>query len=298
MDPADPYFTGTKEEVRLDPTDALFVDVIHTDTGHFLNIILGNGGLGIKEPIGHVDIYPNGGEQQPNCDPSLVSTIQTDGIYEGAKQFVACNHMRVLYLMIESINPKKCSFRAVPCDNYEAFKLGKCTQCGYRGCSLMGLDADTVKPSLGQTQIKYYLDTNGNEDYCSYNYGIKIHLAHTSSGKTQKGKIWIQLQGLYGITKELELTTSSQDFQHGQDFGFVTNTDFDPGELNHIQFKWDNDYSLLKPWQWPLFKDTTLYLSKIEVIEFQTMKTFEFCGNGNGIKPKDLKVIQASKSCS
>jgi len=31
LDPAEPYFQGTPPIVRLDPTDAKFVDVIHTD---------------------------------------------------------------------------------------------------------------------------------------------------------------------------------------------------------------------------------------------------------------------------
>ena len=31
LDPADPYFQYTDPEVRLDPTDATFVDILHTD---------------------------------------------------------------------------------------------------------------------------------------------------------------------------------------------------------------------------------------------------------------------------
>lgn len=44
LDPAEPCFEGTPELVRLDPSDAQFVDVIHTDAapiipnmGEFLN---------------------------------------------------------------------------------------------------------------------------------------------------------------------------------------------------------------------------------------------------------------------
>lgn len=32
LDPAQPYFQGTPIEVRLDKTDAEFVDIIHTDS--------------------------------------------------------------------------------------------------------------------------------------------------------------------------------------------------------------------------------------------------------------------------
>ncbi|CAF3398658.1 unnamed protein product, partial [Rotaria sp. Silwood2] len=39
LDPAGPYFENTDPVVRLDPTDALFVDVIHTDGAH--NLLLG-----------------------------------------------------------------------------------------------------------------------------------------------------------------------------------------------------------------------------------------------------------------
>lgn len=33
LDPAGPFFTGMKTVVRLDPTDAQFVEVIHSNTG-------------------------------------------------------------------------------------------------------------------------------------------------------------------------------------------------------------------------------------------------------------------------
>ena len=50
LDPAGPHFEGREPKVRLDPDDAIFVDVIHTsDT------------LGDFNQIGDVDFYPNHG---------------------------------------------------------------------------------------------------------------------------------------------------------------------------------------------------------------------------------------------
>lgn len=66
LDPAGPGFFLRGPNMRLDPTDADFVDVIHTAAGtfgHFAN-------------LGHVDFYPNGGVKQPNC---TIASIQKMG---------------------------------------------------------------------------------------------------------------------------------------------------------------------------------------------------------------------------
>ncbi|XP_063899068.1 uncharacterized protein LOC135119159 [Helicoverpa armigera] len=63
LDPALPLFSGLPLAQRLDPGDADFVDVIHTDAGIF----------GYKEPIGHADFFPNGGKSpQPGCELEVV----------------------------------------------------------------------------------------------------------------------------------------------------------------------------------------------------------------------------------
>lgn len=62
LDPAGPFFEGKNNAVRLDQTDAKFVDVIHTNTDLALGL-----GLGAKDSSGHLDFYVNGGQQQPGC---------------------------------------------------------------------------------------------------------------------------------------------------------------------------------------------------------------------------------------
>ncbi|XP_076640545.1 phospholipase A1 isoform X2 [Colletes latitarsis] len=69
LDPAQPCFKNADSTVKLHKSDASFVDIIHTN-GKLLSEI----GLGLPEPTGHVDFYPNGGKSQPGC-------IKTDSSY-------------------------------------------------------------------------------------------------------------------------------------------------------------------------------------------------------------------------
>jgi len=69
LDPSKALFLTPDISQRLDPSDAVFVDVIHTDI--FVH--------GILQPVGHVDFYPNKGVVQPNCGP-----------VDDGKQFFIC----------------------------------------------------------------------------------------------------------------------------------------------------------------------------------------------------------------
>ena len=62
LDPAGPFFQGRDLAVRLDKSDAKFVDVIHTNTEIAFTM-----GLGSEDPSGHIDFFVNGGKHQPGC---------------------------------------------------------------------------------------------------------------------------------------------------------------------------------------------------------------------------------------
>ena len=62
LDPAKPYFDVVSVDKRIQSTDAIFVDIIHTNSGE-----LWQGAVSFPDALGHVDFYPNGGSHQIGC---------------------------------------------------------------------------------------------------------------------------------------------------------------------------------------------------------------------------------------
>ncbi|XP_052271535.1 pancreatic triacylglycerol lipase-like, partial [Dreissena polymorpha] len=156
LDPAGPAFEGTDQAVRLDPDDAIFVDVIHTDAEHILS-----GGFGIKQPVGAVDFYPNGGKDQPGCPTTYFAQIKWlfSGNFQLINNFI-CSHMRVLEFFTESIN-SACQFKASLCPHIDATSWMQCQDCQNGACAKMGFHVDpTSKPG------SYFLLTNPSSPYC------------------------------------------------------------------------------------------------------------------------------------
>ncbi|GFY71072.1 pancreatic triacylglycerol lipase [Trichonephila inaurata madagascariensis] len=160
LDPAGPCFQNSPAEVRLDPTDALFVDIIHTDGA---DIILR--GLGMNEPLGHMDFFPNGGSLQLGC----VRTSQSDSAAGRAINFTAawrlngCDHDRANRYFHESIQ-SKCKFDSVKCDDYEDYEKGKCNKSNSIS-AYMGFHAQ-MKTEL-DNPAKFYLRTNAEAPFCA-----------------------------------------------------------------------------------------------------------------------------------
>lgn len=112
LDPAGPYFHNTPNEVRLDPSDADFVDVIHTNAVRLLFefgkfsiqtnyteawkrileafiLLLSISGAGTINACGHLDFYPNGGKHMPGCEDLITPLFNFDfNAYKEGKYFL------------------------------------------------------------------------------------------------------------------------------------------------------------------------------------------------------------------
>ncbi|XP_069002577.1 lipase member H-like [Embiotoca jacksoni] len=175
LDPAGPQFTGSPPEGRLDPTDAQFVDVLHTDID----------ALGFRAPLGHIDFYANGGTDQPGCP----KTIFSGGAY------FKCDHQRSVLLFLDSVNAKgTCAVRAFPCSSYKDFLNGNCLNCeqfGAAGCPQFGYDVTEWKDALLNVgPKKYYFTTNAQSPFCMTNYRVDVMIWNK---ETQWGYMAIKL---------------------------------------------------------------------------------------------------------
>lgn len=174
LDPAGPQFTGTPPEDRLDPSDALFVDALHTDID----------ALGFRQTLGHIDFYANGGTDQPGCP----LTIFSGGAY------FKCDHQRSVFLYMESIQ-RTCVSRVYPCSSYKDFLDGNCLSCerfGTDGCPVFGYDVIHQKDVLLRlNQTKTYFRTNAQSPFCMTSYRVDVV---TWNQEAHWGYITIKLQ--------------------------------------------------------------------------------------------------------
>ncbi|XP_058793490.1 pancreatic lipase-related protein 2-like isoform X2 [Phymastichus coffea] len=164
LDPAQPCFTAVDLLLRLDKSDAPFVDVIHTN-GVFLSRL----GLGLPQSIGHLDFFPNGGKIQPGCELSKY-TIPVITAPKEVIQNAICSHGRSYSYFMESINiavMKNCSFWAQPWDrtyrNAEQILRTDCKTS--KTCIEMGINSENYK-----YRGTFFVLTSSSEPYCNNGY--------------------------------------------------------------------------------------------------------------------------------
>ncbi|KAL3175476.1 hypothetical protein MRX96_048464 [Rhipicephalus microplus] len=189
LDPAGPYFFHMPPAVRLDPTDADFVDVIHSDASLPFSFIANLGlfnekGFGIDQLVGHVDFYPNNGNKQPGCRMQHINSLLLEGMLESVRRLAACDHQRSVDYFTATINRRLCLPVGVACRSWEEFTAGRCGGCASRRgrCAVMGFLADKARrlPRRRSSEraqgnsLKLYLKTNPEPPYCLFQYQIIV----------------------------------------------------------------------------------------------------------------------------
>uniref|UniRef100_A0A336LHV9 CSON010281 protein n=1 Tax=Culicoides sonorensis TaxID=179676 RepID=A0A336LHV9_CULSO len=135
LDPALPSFGKLSESERLCPTDAEYVEVIHSNSGE----------LGFKEPIGTADFYPNFGQIIDSRMPGCVTAT--------------CSHAMSFKYFAESVLTPF-AFVSYKCSSYSALLRGNC-KLGTSTTSYMG--GNDMR--IGKLPGIFVLKTNMFEPY-------------------------------------------------------------------------------------------------------------------------------------
>jgi len=242
LDPAGPYYEYHHPLVRLDPTDATFVDVIHTDSKSILIK-----GFGSEQAMGHADYYPNGGYHQPGCH--LVD--------KAPDQYVACSHYRAVRYFMETCNSPDGSFHAYPCKQYKDFKAGLCTNCSASGCQVAGYDS---VPTGGKILSRQYFHTGEEFPYFRYHYMITFKTGTKLLGGF-RGGVKVVLEGENGAST---ITLESSRYAEGSTERRLALAKDDIGEIKSVKVA---DQAWIDVW----------YLEYVHIKQLWTQEEYTGC---------------------
>uniref|UniRef100_A0A8C1L3X0 PLAT domain-containing protein n=1 Tax=Cyprinus carpio TaxID=7962 RepID=A0A8C1L3X0_CYPCA len=230
LDPAGPNFEGVHAHRRLSPDDAHFVDVLHTFTRGSLGLSIGIG-IGIEQPVGHVDIYPNGGSFKPGCNlRGALEKIASYGIL-ALNNAIRCEHERSVHLFIITLLNEGEASRAYSCGSNDMFNCGMCLQCHKNRCNTVGYDASKVRKARS---IKMFTKTRGSmrfrgqcqvseEEFKQFCCVLLISMDPA---------LTVSLYGTNGEAEALKLNITAN-----KTYSFLVVTEKDIGDLLMLKFK-------------------------------------------------------------
>ncbi|XP_060529296.1 pancreatic triacylglycerol lipase-like [Cylas formicarius] len=213
LDAASPLFRNDhfrEKHKKLDSSDAKYVDIIHTDSSPFVT-----DGFGIWEPIGHVDFFPNGGQEQPGCRDPRSSIVVTH--LEGTlNRETACSHVRAFRLFTETLlnkaNNQKCRFIAFSCPGgLQSFNKGRC----FPQLSNGRLDIDPAyrTDEIGQFGEDgsgggvMYFATRDSSPYCGTQLQVSAHISQKTG--PVRGVLQMQMNYLqYSLDVQMRIESA------------------------------------------------------------------------------------------
>ncbi|XP_067399582.1 pancreatic lipase-related protein 3-like, partial [Emydura macquarii macquarii] len=262
LDPAGPFFQGTPPIVRLDPSDARFVDVIHSNAAQFPIV-----GLGMVNATGHLDFYPNGGSIMPGCINLIIPAGRKDQeAYLKGNILPTCHHSRSHQFYFHSIlHPN--GFLGYPCRTYEFFQEGICFPCPKEGCPMMGHYADQFPAKLEKINQKYFLNTGAVPPFTSWSQRVSIKLAGT---KKVRGELNIVFHGTEGLTKQYQIICGP--LQRGNIYTKYVDVEINPRSITKVEFLWNKTLLTLL---WAL-----LGAEMVNIVNEEDGHVSTYCGNG------------------
>ncbi|XP_077390574.1 lipoprotein lipase [Festucalex cinctus] len=234
LDPAGPTFEHADAQNTLSRDDAQFVDVLHTNTR-------GSPGrsIGIQKPVGHIDIYPNGGTFQPGCDiQNTLRGLALEGLkgLQNVDQLVKCSHERSIHLFIDSLLNTQQQSMAFRCNSREAFYKGLCLSCRKNRCNKIGYNINKVRMARS---VKMYLKTRELMPYKVFHYQVKMHLFSKESLTFKEQPIKISLYGTHGEKEDIPFVLPVMI--GNTTMSFLITTDVDIGDLMIVKLRWEKD---------------------------------------------------------
>ncbi|KAG8189510.1 hypothetical protein JTE90_008472 [Oedothorax gibbosus] len=288
LDPAAPYFQNMPPSVRLDTTDADFVDVIHTDSASSKFLA-----LGMSQAVGHVDFYPNNGMSQPGCSFQSIYSVFLEGLFDAARRFVSCHHQRAVDFFTASLNFKRALPVGYYCSNWEDYLEGRCAECGKDGarCAVMGLESEKFKAHKNDSRsVKLFLATTDTAPFWEFAFQIKVKLRKPKTSYTDKnGELYLDIHGSKN-NYSLTLIPKTNNLVHGATYTFLVRNPLQLGEIRGVKLSWKAYYTIFR---YMLHLDYVKIMPmNLESNEKQKAATKMYCAkSGDGIKSKTVTPL-------
>lgn len=274
LDPAGPMFEGVEEQKRLSPDDADFVDVLHTYTREALGV-----SIGIQQPIGDIDIYPNGGDVQPGCAIGDVLTVAGNFM-----EVVKCEHERAVHLFVDSLMNKDHLSYAFQCTGPDRFKKGICLSCRKNRCNNIGYNARKMRK---RRNSKMYLKTRADTPFGGFHFQMKMHVFDRKQSVDPEPTFHVKLYGAHNDTSDIYVEVYDHKIGLNATNTFLVFTEEDIGDLLKIELSWEGEgeswSSVWKSFRKNFFTWNTslskpvLQVRRIRVKAGETQKKFTFC---------------------
>ncbi|KAI4829125.1 hypothetical protein KUCAC02_023187 [Chaenocephalus aceratus] len=276
LDPAGPDFEGEHAHRRLSPDDAHFVDVLHTFTRGSLGL-----SIGIQQPVGHVDIYPNRGSFQPGCNlRGALEKIANLGLF-AITDAVKCEHERSVHLFIDSLLNEQDAAKAYRCGSTDMFDRGMCLSCRKSRCTAVGYDISLVRRARS---VQMYTKTRASMPFRVYHYQVKIHFSSKVDRSEMEPSLTVSLFGTRGEAENLELKLKEK-LETNTTHSFLLVTEKDIGDLLMLKFKWEetngwsasNVLNMVSSWWSGDSGSDNMDVHKIRIRAGETQQKLVFC---------------------